>query len=281
MESMKLDSLAWIDAIVACWFAYLGASIGSFSNVVASRWPRGESVVHPGSRCPRCFTSIRWYDNVPIVGWLILRGRCRACHWPIPFRYVLVEILFALVFVILYLVDIRYAHPSKPFEFLIEGRWSLLVPFARDALLLSSLMIISLMRVDQLRVPLGFLVCVATMLWGLSISDFLNQPEMRLAERIMSSTLGGAMGMAISLTAYRSLSSQEPIVDTSTLHPDDISGLALVGIVLGPSRVMMAIALMVTFGLILRATGTRSFRHGIVPLATLVTIVSPIPHEFR
>ncbi len=278
---MRLDSLGWIDAMVACWFAYLGASIGSFSNVVASRWPRGESVVHPGSRCPACFAPIRWHDNVPIIGWLILRGRCRACHWPIPFRYVLVEILFAVVFVILYLVDIRLAHADKPFEFLIDGRWSQLVPFARDAFLVSSLIIIALIRTDQLPVPVGLLVSVAAILWGLSMVDSTLPAKSSPAERILSATLGGTLGLAISLSAYRLLSTADPIVDPSVNHPDDVSGLALAGIVLGPSRLMIALALMVMFALILRAMGKRSFRHAIVPLATLLTIVSPVPHEFR
>lgn len=78
-----------------------GLAIGSFLNVVAHRLPRGESLVTPPSRCPRCETPIRWYDNVPVLGWLLLRGRCRACGEPISWRYPAVElatgVLFALV----------------------------------------------------------------------------------------------------------------------------------------------------------------------------------------
>jgi leader peptidase (prepilin peptidase)/N-methyltransferase len=281
MVNMRFDSFGWIDAIAACWFAYLGASIGSFSNVVASRWPRGESIVHPGSRCPACLTPIRWYDNVPVIGWLILRGRCRSCHWPIPARYVLVEILFAVVFVILYLVDIRLAHSHRPFDFLIEGRWSLLVPFVRDAFLISTLLVIALIRTDHLRVPLGLLLSAAGILWGVSIFDFGLHTETTPAERILSATIGGAMGMAIYWVAHRTLSSSEPVIDISALHPDDFSGLVLAGIVLGPTRLMVAAGLMMIFGLILRAMSMQSIRQGIVPLATLVTIVSPFPHAFR
>ena len=72
-----------------------GAIYGSFCNVVAYRLPRGESLSRPGSRCPTCGTPIRPYDNIPILGWLLLRGRCRACGEPISPRYPIVEALTA------------------------------------------------------------------------------------------------------------------------------------------------------------------------------------------
>ncbi|MEJ7894747.1 MAG: prepilin peptidase [Solirubrobacteraceae bacterium] len=78
--------------------AVLGAVIGSFLNVVIHRVPRGESIVSPGSRCPACGTSVRALDNVPVVSWLLLRGRCRHCAEPISARYPLVEALTAAAF---------------------------------------------------------------------------------------------------------------------------------------------------------------------------------------
>jgi leader peptidase (prepilin peptidase) / N-methyltransferase len=74
-----------------------GALIGSFLNVVAYRLPRHESLLHPGSRCPHCGTPVKPYDNVPVLGWLLLRGRCRACREPISWRYPLVEAVTALL----------------------------------------------------------------------------------------------------------------------------------------------------------------------------------------
>ena len=76
----------------------LGALIGSFLNVVIHRLPRGESLVSPGSRCPGCGTAVAPYDNVPVLSWLVLRGRCRRCAEPISARYPLVELLTAIVF---------------------------------------------------------------------------------------------------------------------------------------------------------------------------------------
>jgi leader peptidase (prepilin peptidase)/N-methyltransferase len=76
----------------------LGALIGSFLNVVAHRLPRGESLLSPGSRCPECEAPVKPYDNVPVVSWLLLRGRCRNCGAPISPRYPLVELVTALAF---------------------------------------------------------------------------------------------------------------------------------------------------------------------------------------
>jgi leader peptidase (prepilin peptidase)/N-methyltransferase len=74
-----------------------GACIGSFLNVCIYRIPAGESVVHPGSSCPRCKTLIPFYDNIPVVSYLILAGKCRKCNLPIAMRYPLVELLTGLL----------------------------------------------------------------------------------------------------------------------------------------------------------------------------------------
>ncbi|MEV7829687.1 prepilin peptidase [Streptomyces subrutilus] len=76
----------------------LGLAVGSFLNVAVSRVPAGRSVVRPGSACPRCATAIAARDNIPVVSWLLLGRRCRACRVPIPARYPLVEALTALLF---------------------------------------------------------------------------------------------------------------------------------------------------------------------------------------
>ena len=81
--------------LVAAWVVLLGATVGSFLNVVIARVPAGLSVVRPRSRCPRCQAGIAWYDNVPVVSWLVLRGRCRSCALPISIRYPVVEALVA------------------------------------------------------------------------------------------------------------------------------------------------------------------------------------------
>jgi leader peptidase (prepilin peptidase)/N-methyltransferase len=79
-----------------------GAIIGSFLNVCIVRLPKGQSIVNPGSYCPKCLQSIAWYDNIPLLSWLVLTGKCRQCKAVISFRYWLVECLTASAFYGLY-----------------------------------------------------------------------------------------------------------------------------------------------------------------------------------
>lgn len=79
--------------------ALYGLAVGSFLNVVIIRVPLKQSISHPGSACPQCAAAIGRRDNIPVLSWMILRGRCRACHAPISARYPLVEVLTAALFV--------------------------------------------------------------------------------------------------------------------------------------------------------------------------------------
>ena len=88
---------------------FLGLLFGSFLNVCISRLPLRESVVHPRSRCPKCETPIRWYDNIPLLSWLILGARCRNCKEPIQWRYPAIELATGL-----WLFEV-VAHMSKDF----------------------------------------------------------------------------------------------------------------------------------------------------------------------
>lgn len=82
--------------------AVVGLALGSFLNVCISRIPRDESIVSPASRCPRCGKPVRWYNNIPVISFLMLKGRCADCAQPISFRYPLVELFTATLFVACY-----------------------------------------------------------------------------------------------------------------------------------------------------------------------------------
>lgn len=88
---------AWPQPFVMVYAFVVGAVVGSFLNVLIHRVPRRLSIVSPGSACPACSAAIRWYDNIPLVSWLVLRGRCRQCAQPISLRYPLVELAAAAV----------------------------------------------------------------------------------------------------------------------------------------------------------------------------------------
>ncbi len=109
-----------------------GTILGSFLNVVIYRLPRGQSLLAPGSRCPHCGRPIRWWDNIPLLSFLLLRGRCRNCRMPIGWRYPAVEFATGALLVVLWL------------HFAPAGRWLTLVNAAVCCLLLVPIFFIDL-----------------------------------------------------------------------------------------------------------------------------------------
>jgi len=90
----KLDFLFWTASFL------FGLAIGSFLNVAIWRWPRKESIITPGSHCPKCHHPIAWYDNLPILSFVLLGGKCRHCQGKISLRYPLIELLSGILSVI-------------------------------------------------------------------------------------------------------------------------------------------------------------------------------------
>src|SRR3712207_8788355 len=111
--------------MIAVLAGVLGLALGSFLNVVAHRLPRGESLSRPRSRCPACGTPVRPLDNVPVLSWLALRGRCRSCRTAIPVRYPLIEALTAAL-----CVAVVLAGGGEPATLLRPPPVPLLVPVA-------------------------------------------------------------------------------------------------------------------------------------------------------
>jgi len=93
---MAWDSLP--NALLYLWSAVFGAVLGSFGNVLIYRLPREQSLIKPASRCPHCGHHVRAFDNIPVISYLILRGRCRDCGEPIAIRYPLIELASGLLF---------------------------------------------------------------------------------------------------------------------------------------------------------------------------------------
>jgi leader peptidase (prepilin peptidase)/N-methyltransferase len=149
------------------WFFWLGAALGSYLNVVVYRLPLGMASVAPDSRCPQCQSPIRWYDNIPVVSWLRLRGRCRQCQLPIAPRYILVELLVGTLFVSLLAIEVLSGgtnlpvRPARQFASLpmIEHftEWDLVAIYLFHAALVWFLTAVVLFRHDRHVVPKDFL----------------------------------------------------------------------------------------------------------------------------
>jgi len=110
------ESAVWL---IVLWLFAVGGIVGSFLNVVVYRLPLGISIVYPPSRCPKCGKHIRWFDNVPIFGWIMLRGRCRQCHDPISVRYPIVEAVTASMFARLAVAELPQFLAIYPYHLLL------------------------------------------------------------------------------------------------------------------------------------------------------------------
>jgi leader peptidase (prepilin peptidase) / N-methyltransferase len=107
-----------VKTVIPFFFFLFGIVIGSFLNVCIARIPEGLSIISPGSHCPRCQKPIRPYDNVPVLSWFFLRGKCRNCHLPISLMYPTVEFLTGALFVVTFY---RFGMTLPTFKFLIFG----------------------------------------------------------------------------------------------------------------------------------------------------------------
>lgn len=153
---MSTDAL--IDLITALWLGSVGACVGSFLNVVAYRVPLGMSVIWRPSHCPSCDRPIRARDNVPVLGWLILKGKCRDCGAPISPRYAIVEAIMGTVFFVLAYLEVftagRYlpggpiSDVSGAMDTVWNPQWPVLGIYAFHCVLASIFMALSLMRLD-------------------------------------------------------------------------------------------------------------------------------------
>jgi len=92
-----------IEILEGIYVFAIGAAVGSFLNVCIGRWPEGLSVVRPRSRCPKCGHQIKASENIPILSWIMLRGRCSNCHQPISIQYPVVELLVGLLWLAAFL----------------------------------------------------------------------------------------------------------------------------------------------------------------------------------
>ena len=137
--------------LILFFLTALGGCIGSFLNVVVYRWPRGASVVRPGSRCPHCNHPIRAIHNIPVLGWLLLRGKCRDCDGPIASRYALVEAFVGVVVFFGLAINVFYSTQAQGIVGMEDPfRWAL---YACHIVLVCSLLCAYLIRRDGFAVP--------------------------------------------------------------------------------------------------------------------------------
>ncbi|MBN1508166.1 MAG: prepilin peptidase [Sedimentisphaerales bacterium] len=195
----------WIWAVFV--FA-LGCCIGSFLNVVIYRLPRDKSLVSPGSACPRCGKPIRFYDNIPLVSWIVLRAKCRNCKEPISARYFIVELLTGSVFLGLYII--YFDMSLRPVLHSVQGGWFV---YVLHLILLSAFIAASGIDLELWIIPLSICWFVTAVgLVGSSVASYAIHPADVIAEckllpvasaKTAALAVGATVGLGISLLLLR------------------------------------------------------------------------------
>ncbi|MBN2839601.1 MAG: prepilin peptidase [Coriobacteriia bacterium] len=222
--------------VVPPWYFALamgvfGLLFGSFANVVIWRVPRGESISRPGSHCPGCQAPIAWHDNIPILSWLLLRGRCRHCGEPIAVRYPLVEAASGALFLIAALAW----GPGLRAAFAAAFFWFLLVLSAID---------LDTMRlpnpiVGAMAVVGGLGVVIATLSGSVAVPLHDGPSAGLLAHPVAFAVTGVLLGMGVSggvAAAYGTVRGK------SGLGMGDVKLLGAMGIYLGPYVLLALLA---------------------------------------
>ncbi len=229
--------------------AAFGLAIGSFLNVCIHRLPRGESVVSPGSHCPACGAAIRWFDNLPVLSYLILGGKCRACGARFSARYLIVELVTAAVFA----VSAAVFEPGL-----------LLAVRLVFAAMLVALFFIDLehqLLPDAITLP-GVVIGVAASTWA--------------GPGLLSSVAGAALGAAI-LLAIRW--GWKRITGVDGMGLGDVKMLAMVGAFLGWQQVWLVLFLAsltgAVVGVSIAVTGRGSMKSRL-PFGTFLAVAALI-----
>lgn len=228
-------SLGWISLATV---ALLGACVGSFLNVVAWRLPREESLVLPPSHCTHCGSRLRWWQNLPVLGWLLIRGRCGFCGSPVSWRYPLVELLCALLWLAALQAQPSGFGPAPAAALVVPAGW----------LLVSLLLPMVLIDIDRLWLPEP--LCRWGVVLGLVVTVLIGfgqgvEPGRSL---LFSHLLAAALGL-LGLEALSAVAAAA--MGRPALGLGDAKLAALLGAWLGPGSLLAALAIAVMAGALL------------------------------
>jgi leader peptidase (prepilin peptidase)/N-methyltransferase len=183
------------------FFFILGSCIGSFLNVVVWRLPRGEFPGRLRSRCPKCETDLAWYDNIPVFGWIALRGKCRYCKQPISPRYPIIEAITGALFVVYYVAFfISHEGPCGMSDIIQD--WPM---YGLYMLLISALLGASLIDAELFIVPIEIPWFIAAI--GMLVHAIIDMPHvagaLNATAPVAAMSAGAGAGLVISIVLLR------------------------------------------------------------------------------
>ncbi|HEX9218852.1 MAG TPA: prepilin peptidase [Gemmatimonadaceae bacterium] len=208
-----------IEILEGIYVFAIGAALGSFLNVCIGRWPEGMSVVRPRSRCPKCGHQIKASENIPILSWLMLRGRCSNCHQPISIQYPIVELLVALLWLAAFL------------------QLGMTFTAFRVAVFATVLLGISITDAKHFLIPDGFTVfglffVLLTSFVALYLGE--SEPFARPWDAILGMCVGAG---AVSIVGWLG----EVWLKRPAMGFGDVTLMAVVGAAVGPTRALLTI----------------------------------------
>ncbi len=227
------------DQLAYVFMFLLGAILGSFANVVIYRMPRGESVVKPRSHCYQCKKMVAWYDNIPVVSWFVLKGRCRNCKAKFSIRYPLVEFITGIIFVL-------------SFEYAGGFNWTLL----EYLLFVFPLVICTFIDLDHMILPDEF--TLSGIVIGL-VGAGLN-PQRDFMDALFGVLMGGGFLWGIAIIYYL-------VTKTEGMGGGDIKLLAWIGAIVGWKGIPFII---MTSAIIGSVAGLLASRKGDAGLKTVI-----------
>jgi len=284
--------------VVFAIFAYAGACVGSFLNVVATSSPRGESIWLRASACPQCGTRIRRIDNLPVVSYLRLGGRCRACGSKIPVRYLAVELVGLAIFSLLFLCELvtgaanvpgfRHYYYTGILWIILYTKWPVVGIYGFHCILFSCLLMLALMEQDRRRPPRWIAITLLAGFGGVAVAipnllpvSLADQVPIGLpqsfpawGDRVTTIVAGGMAGWVIGRLASR------PRLHRGQSSPSFVLSFVLLGVALGWQAVVTVAALWLTATALLKAVGGRWPRPGWLTPTVLLFAVAMLHHPF-
>ncbi|MBD3246890.1 MAG: hypothetical protein GF333_07790 [Candidatus Omnitrophica bacterium] len=250
-----------------------GLVLGSFLNVCIHRLPRNKSIISPGSSCSQCGHRLRWYENIPLLSYLLLRGRCTYCRKKISLRYPAVEVLTALALAVLY------------------THFGLTLAFFKYGFFFCMLILVSFIDIDYHAIPatLCFLGIVAGLAIDLAVSILrFRQGQVDLSSLPISHSFRGlvfALGFTylfkffgdILMGVYLSLRKKESIEgETESLGLGDVDFMGMVGVFLGSSYAVLVFFLAPVFAVIYSIGALMFRRSHLIPYLPYLSLAAVV-----
>ncbi|HEX6135555.1 MAG TPA: prepilin peptidase [Longimicrobiales bacterium] len=232
----------------------VGAAVGSFLNVCIYRWPAEQSVIRPPSRCPACERELSWRDNIPIFGWLLLRGRCRYCGAAVSVQYPLIELVTALIWIAAVV------------------RFGVTFDALHSAIFLTILLGIAMTDAKEMVIPDQFTLVGA----ALGIALAFAPGGLTVTHAIMAAVLGYLLLWGVKLVAEKALG--KPALGVGDIHM-----MVLVGAFLGAPGMLLTLMLGSFLGLVIGVPltwlrGRLQFMGSYLPLGTFLALGAAAAH---